>query len=152
MLNNIWYDKIEPFRTTISDRIRLGLAIGTFGLLAPVLVSFRQEQALANSFFEERRQSNQLKINEKEERKELQPQKTNRYMFDIVLVFWTEYCHIYRNLGMRANLPQEMRLFPIGDVSSPLEMRIPRAHIHISRRRRRISRGICSAISKLPDM
>jgi hypothetical protein len=87
LLNSIWYDKIEPFRTTISDRIRLGLAIGTFGLLAPVLVSFRQEQALTNSFFEERRPSNQLKINEKEERKELQPQKTNRYMFDIVLVF-----------------------------------------------------------------
>ncbi len=29
----------------------------------------------------------------------------------------------------------EMRLFPIGDVSSPLEMHIPRTHIPISRLR-----------------
>jgi hypothetical protein len=55
---------------------------------------------------------------------------------------------------MRANLPyeiphlpretrhllQEMRSFSTGNVSSPLEMRIPRTHVHISRRRRRISK------------
>ncbi len=33
-----------------------------------------------------------------------------------------------------------MRSFPTGDVSSPLKMRIVRTHIHISRRRRRISK------------
>jgi hypothetical protein len=57
----------------------------------------------------------------------------------------SEWCHISRNLDMRANLPQEMQSFPTGDVSSPLEMRIPRTHIHISRER-------CGRISKLQDM
>jgi hypothetical protein len=34
----------------------------------------------------------------------------------------------------------------------PVEMRIPRAHIHISRRRHRITREICVRISKLRDI
>jgi hypothetical protein len=43
--------------------------------------------------------------------------------------------HISQNLEMRANLPQKMGSFPAGDVSFPLEMRIPRTRIHISRDR-----------------
>jgi hypothetical protein len=54
--------------------------------------------------------------------------------------------------GRRGISFAEMRLFPIGDVSSPLEMRISRTRIHISRRRRRISRGRCGGISILRDV
>jgi hypothetical protein len=42
--------------------------------------------------------------------------------------------------------------FTSGDSSSPLVMRIPRTHIHISRRRRHISRERCGRNSKLLDM
>ncbi len=47
--------------------------------------------------------------------------------------------------GDASKSPQEMWSFPTGDVSSPLEMRIPRTHIYISRER-------CGRISNLWDM
>jgi hypothetical protein len=47
--------------------------------------------------------------------------------------FTREWCHIFRNLETRANLPQKMRSFPTGDVSSSLEVCISRTHIHISK-------------------
>jgi len=68
---------MEPFQSGISDRIRLLLSICTFGLIAPLLITFRKEQ-----FFDERKQINQLIINqnEEEEEKELKPQKIKRYI------------------------------------------------------------------------
>ncbi len=53
---------------------------------------------------------------------------------------------------MRADLPQAMRSFPTGDVSSPLEMRILVTYIYASRSRRRIPRRKFGRISKLRDM
>ncbi len=76
-MNNIWYGKIEPFQSGTSDRIGLLLSICTFGLVAPLLISFRKEQ-----FFDEPKQINQLIINqnEEEEEKELKPKKIKRYI------------------------------------------------------------------------
>ncbi len=50
------------------------------------------------------------------------------------------------------NLFQETRSFSTGDVSSPLEMHIPRIHTHISRSKWRISRARRGGISKILDM
>jgi hypothetical protein len=75
LLNNIWYDKMEPFQSTIPDRIRLLIGVCTFGLLAPVLVTFRKEQC-----FNQEKRVNELIINQREEEgKELIPRKTKRY-------------------------------------------------------------------------
>jgi hypothetical protein len=76
-LNNIWYDKIEPFQSTISGRIGLLLSICTFGLLAPLFVSFRQPQ-----FLDKHKQINEMIVNQSEEKeKELKPRKMKRYIF-----------------------------------------------------------------------
>ncbi|CAF1054407.1 unnamed protein product [Adineta steineri] len=82
VLNNIWYDKMEPFQSTLSDKIKLILGISTFGILAPFLVTFRTEQSLLNYTFEEDRQINGIKINEiEEEKKQLKP-ITNKRLND----------------------------------------------------------------------
>ncbi|CAF1110172.1 unnamed protein product [Rotaria sordida] len=81
LLNNIWYDKMEPFQSTTLQRIRLLLSIFTFGLLAPFLVSFRKEQLLQDDFFNEFNRKNELIINEKdneEEKKEFNLQTYKR--------------------------------------------------------------------------
>jgi hypothetical protein len=72
LLDNIWYDKMEPFQSTISDRIRLLFSICTLGLLAPVLVAFRKEQCI-----DQYQRINELTINQKEE--EIISRKTKRY-------------------------------------------------------------------------
>jgi hypothetical protein len=75
-LNNIWYDKIEPFHANLSGVIRLLLSICTFGLLAPVLISFREDELVSDNFFNEQKRNN-----EAEEKKVLLPRKMNRYRF-----------------------------------------------------------------------
>ncbi|CAF0911252.1 unnamed protein product [Rotaria sp. Silwood1] len=91
LLNNIWYDKMEPFQSAISQRIRLLLSICTFGLLAPVLVSFRKEQLVQNMFFNERNRKNELIINEKEEEK----QKFNLRTYKRLNDYGINYSDIY---------------------------------------------------------
>jgi hypothetical protein len=68
-LNNIWYDKIEPFQSAISNQIRLLLSVCTFGLLAPMLVAFRKEQ-----YFDEHKQ---MIVNQRKE-EELKLRKIKR--------------------------------------------------------------------------
>ena len=62
LLNNIWYDKMEPFQTTISNRTGLLLSLSSLGLLGPILMNFRKDQEL----IEEKRVV-ELNINEKDE-------------------------------------------------------------------------------------
>jgi hypothetical protein len=83
LLNNIWYDKMQPFHSNLSGRIRLLLSICTFGLLAPALVPFRNPQLAFEYSLNERKQNNDLMINQKEEEENilLKPPKTNRYRF-----------------------------------------------------------------------
>ena len=79
---------MEPFQSTKSHRIRLFLSICTFGLLAPVLVSFRKEQISQDLLSTESNQNNELMINQKEqERKEVKSQINKRYMFYIEFIF-----------------------------------------------------------------
>ncbi|UJR10750.1 hypothetical protein I4U23_014938 [Adineta vaga] len=78
LLNNIWYDKIVPFRSTLSEQIRLILAICTFGLFAQFLISFRTEQDSSEAYFDENNPNDELKINEGEEKRETKPLKTKR--------------------------------------------------------------------------
>ena len=62
LLNKIWYDKIEPFQTNISKRIRLLIGVVTFGLFAPMIISFRPEQFQLESIQENTKV--QIKIND----------------------------------------------------------------------------------------
>ena len=75
LLNNIWYDKMQPHQSNISGRIRLLVSVWTFGLLAPFLVAFRTEQS-----WDQEKTPDELVINQREEEKEeLIPKKTKRY-------------------------------------------------------------------------
>jgi hypothetical protein len=68
---------MEPSQSTISNRIGLLLSICTFGLLAPVLISFRKEQ-----IFDEYKRINEMTVNQSEEEKKvLKPRNINRYVF-----------------------------------------------------------------------
>jgi len=80
LLNNIWYDKMEPFQTTYRGRIGLLLSICTFGLLAPVLILFRKEKSF-DDFPDNERENHQMTLNQKEEdetTKALLPKRTKR--------------------------------------------------------------------------
>ncbi|CAF4117301.1 unnamed protein product [Rotaria sp. Silwood2] len=91
LLNNIWYDKIEPFQSTTLQRIRLLLSICTFGLLAPLLVSFRKEQLLQDVLFNERTINNEFRVNEKEEEKKEFNSRTYKRLND----YGINYSDIY---------------------------------------------------------
>ena len=72
LLNNIWYDKMEPFQSTLSKRIKLLLSICTLGLLAPILITFRDEHPAPNYFENDRKKNYEMTVNEiEEETKEL---------------------------------------------------------------------------------
>jgi hypothetical protein len=83
----------------------------------------------------------------------------NHYLLIKNKIIWNLYLFTFRELhalwlGVVSHIPKfgDASKSPSGDVSSPLEMRILRTCIHISRRRRRISRWRCGGISKLRDM
>ncbi|CAF1532094.1 unnamed protein product [Adineta ricciae] len=79
LMNSIWFDKIVPFRSTLSDRLRFILAISTFGLLAQFIIPFRTEQELSKHDFEDHNQQKQLKINQEDDSKdEIKPSKPYR--------------------------------------------------------------------------
>lgn len=63
LLNNVWYDKMEPFQSTLSKRLRLFVSIGTLGFAAPFLISFRKEHPLLESS-KAKLNENHLEINE----------------------------------------------------------------------------------------
>lgn len=71
LLNNIWYDQMEPFQTSISNRMSLLLSLSSLGLLASLLINFRKDQEL----IEEKRVF-QLNINEREENIPQLPKRT----------------------------------------------------------------------------
>lgn len=49
-MDNIWYDKIDPYQTKISRGVARCLSFFSLGLLAPFIVSYREnEQVLLNS-------------------------------------------------------------------------------------------------------
>ena len=82
LMNNIWFDKIVSFRSTLSDRLRFMLAVSTFGLLAQFIIPFRTEQELPKHDFEDHNQQKQLKINQEDDSKdEIKPSKPYRYVF-----------------------------------------------------------------------
>ena len=78
LLNNIWYDKMEPFQSTMGKRLRLLLSIGTFGLLAPLLITFREEHVREKPLLA---QPNEMRVNETDvERRDVNPRKTKRFV------------------------------------------------------------------------
>ena len=79
LLNNIWYDKMEPFQSTMGKRLRLLLSVASFGLLAPILITFREEHAADKpSLITE---ENEMRINEQDqERKTFIPKETKRFV------------------------------------------------------------------------
>jgi hypothetical protein len=81
LLNNVWFDKMEPYQSTLVKRIGILLSILTFGLLAPILVSFRQNESDSNSDYilNKQKQDYGMTVNEAEEdTKDLLPKTTNR--------------------------------------------------------------------------
>lgn len=63
LLNNIWYDKIEPNQSS-SQYLQILLSICTFGLLAPALVSFRKQQRTSKNLRYNQKGNNELTVNE----------------------------------------------------------------------------------------
>ena len=43
LLNNVWYDKLDTYQSTMFKRLSILLSFLTFGLLAPFLISFRKQ-------------------------------------------------------------------------------------------------------------
>ncbi|CAF1134485.1 unnamed protein product [Rotaria sp. Silwood1] len=74
LLNSIWHDKIEPTQFTLLQRIGLLLSICTFGLFAPVFVSFRKVKSAPIDFVNDRKRNNNMIVNETvQETKQLLP-------------------------------------------------------------------------------
>ncbi|CAF3112137.1 unnamed protein product [Rotaria sp. Silwood2] len=67
LLNSIWHDKIEPVQFTLIQRIGLLLSLCTFGLLAPLFVSFRKSKSAPIYFDNDRKRSNKMSVNETEQ-------------------------------------------------------------------------------------
>ncbi|CAF4113570.1 unnamed protein product, partial [Rotaria sp. Silwood2] len=67
LLNNIWHDKIEPIQFTLLQRIGLLLSICTFGLLAPVFITFREVKSAPIDFNNNRKRTNYITVNETEQ-------------------------------------------------------------------------------------
>ncbi|CAF3341207.1 unnamed protein product, partial [Rotaria sp. Silwood2] len=67
LLNNIWHDKIEPIQFTLLQRIGLLLSICTFGLLAPVFITFREDKSAPIDFNNDRKRTNYITVNETEQ-------------------------------------------------------------------------------------
>lgn len=42
LLNNVWYDKLDPYKTTLIRRVLVLISVCSFGLLAPFLVAYRK--------------------------------------------------------------------------------------------------------------
>ena len=81
LLNNIWYDKMEPFQSTISKQLLLFLSLCTFGLVAPLMISFREEQDDLDYSSNDHRRTPEMMVNETdEEREEFFPRRTRRYI------------------------------------------------------------------------
>jgi len=83
LLNNIWYDKMETFQSTLRQRFGLLLSFCTFGLLAPFFISFRQENLPSDSLSNQRKRNYQMTVNEtmeeeEEMRKELLARATKK--------------------------------------------------------------------------
>ncbi|CAF3862174.1 unnamed protein product [Rotaria sp. Silwood1] len=50
-MNNIWFDKLHPEQITYSDRLKWFLSIISLGLLAPVIVAYRENKMVRSNFF-----------------------------------------------------------------------------------------------------
>ena len=76
LLNNIWYGKMLPFRSSSSKRAQLILSIFSLGLVAPFLVNFRPE---IESPEEERRKTYEMTVNGPEDQpKKVEPRVQRR--------------------------------------------------------------------------
>ncbi|CAF1230161.1 unnamed protein product [Rotaria sordida] len=67
LLNNIWHDKIEPIQFTLLQHIGLLFSICTFGLLAPIFITFRKVKLIPIDFNNDRKRNNYMTINEIEQ-------------------------------------------------------------------------------------
>ncbi|CAF4433686.1 unnamed protein product, partial [Rotaria socialis] len=67
LLNNIWYDKMEPLESTSFERIKFVSSILTFGLFAPVIISFRQEKSDSIDFDNDRTNNYEMTVNQTED-------------------------------------------------------------------------------------
>ena len=49
-MNNIWYDKLRPEQRRKRDFLTMFIGFISFGLLAPVFVSYRESDKVRNNF------------------------------------------------------------------------------------------------------
>jgi hypothetical protein len=62
---------MDPYQSAIQKRIGLLLSICTFGLLAPFLVSFREDQSISDGIINENQKRNyEMTVNQTEEETE----------------------------------------------------------------------------------
>ncbi|CAF3990732.1 unnamed protein product [Rotaria sordida] len=93
LLNNIWYDKIEPAQFTLLQRIGLLLGIFTFGLLAPFFVSFRKYKRTPIYFENDRKRNYEMTVNETEQETKPLVTKTKERLRD----YGINYSAIYES-------------------------------------------------------
>jgi hypothetical protein len=71
---------LEPYQSTLIKRIGIFISICTFGLLAPLLISFRQDESDSDYFHDNLRKNYGMTVNETEEeaKRDLLPKTTKR--------------------------------------------------------------------------
>jgi len=50
-VNNVWYDKLHPERTEITDRVSLFIGCVSLGLAAPIFVKYRTAKKVRNNLY-----------------------------------------------------------------------------------------------------
>ncbi|CAF2128607.1 unnamed protein product [Rotaria magnacalcarata] len=83
LLNNIWFDKMKPFQFTLRERGQVLLSIFTFGLLAPVLIKFRENKSDSANFDNDRKKNYEMTVNETEQDEKSLLRKTTRSLIRI---------------------------------------------------------------------
>src|SRR5438132_11446792 len=81
LLDNIWYDNMNPFQSTFTKRIKLFLSFITFDLLAPIIVSFCEAKSSSDDSPNNKKRIYEMTVNQtedEEETKKLLPKSKNR--------------------------------------------------------------------------
>ncbi|UJR35044.1 hypothetical protein I4U23_027820 [Adineta vaga] len=81
LLNNVWYDKLDSYQSTIIRRLLILLSICTFGLLGPLVVSYRKPDERESERFDHQheKKDHEMTVNETvDETRALIPKRIQR--------------------------------------------------------------------------
>lgn len=79
LLNNIWYDKLEPAQLSLSKRFLFLLSVLSFGLAAPFFIQYRVEKEPSKYDEIPQKQTYEMTVNETQsEEASLLPKRKER--------------------------------------------------------------------------